>query len=349
MWLDSSEKVHAPEIGRRWINSPNVTLREMQGRVVLVDFWDYTCINCIRTLPYLKEWDRRYRAFGLTVIGVHTPEFHFAHTEEHVERAVRKFGIEYAVVLDNEYQAWQAYANRCWPAKYLIDRKGYVRFYHFGEGSYRETEEAIQKLLLEIDPEAPLPLPMNPVREADEPGARCLPVTPELYLGFERGRLGNESGYASNKVSDYRAGLDYAAEVAYLDGPWFAGREAIEACPLDGRPSHLLVSCAAAEVNLVMNAPESGEAALSVLVDGAPLARSEAAEDVGWIEGRSIIRVNEPRMYRLIKAAEVRQRLVELSVSAPGLEAYAFTFVSCVSGHTEKALSDVNSGAPATS
>jgi len=328
MWLEGSEKVHAPEIGRRWLNSPPLTLGQLRGRIVLVDFWDYTCVNCIRTLPYVKEWDRRYRNVGLTVVGIHAPEFHFARAEENVERAVRQFGIEYPVVIDNEYQIWQAYSNRCWPAKYLIDKDGYVRYYHFGEGAYEETEKAIQKLLLEAHPAISLPQPMEAIRGTDKPGARCLPVTPELYLGFERGRLGNESGYAANEVKDYHTNSNYVPELAYLEGPWFCGRESIEACPLEGRPSRLLVPYRAAEVNLVMSPPEGGEAIATITLDGKPLS-DEAGEDVVRMDGQSVVLVREPRMYRLVKGRKVESRLLELSTSAPGLEAYAFTFVSC--------------------
>ncbi len=332
MWLGASEKIHAPEIEGQWVGSRGTSVGNLRGRVVLVDFWDYTCVNCLRTLPYLKEWDRRYGDLGLTVIGVHSPEFHFARSKEHVQRAVRELGIGYRVVLDNEFQIWQAYANRCWPAKYLIDGKGYVRYYQFGEGFYRETEDAIQKLLLEISPTIPLPRPMEPLRETDAPGARCLPVTPELYLGFERGRWGNNSGCAVNSVNDYRAEPPYASEAAYLDGPWYFGRESVTACPVDGRPSRLLVSCSAAEINLVMNAPENVEAALNVLVGGKTVAQREAGEDVSSIDGCTFVHVNQPRMYRLIQAASVQSRLLELSTSTPGLEAFAFTFVSCVAG-----------------
>jgi thiol-disulfide isomerase/thioredoxin len=329
MWLERAEKIHAPEIGRTWINSSSATLRQLRGGVVLVDFWDYTCVNCIRTLPYIKEWRRRYRNAGLTVIGVHTPEFTFARKPEYVEAAARQFGLEYPIVLDNEYQIWQAYSNRCWPAKYLVDKDGYVRYYHFGEGSYGQTEEAIQKLLREIDPQVTLPALMDPVREADRPGARCLPVTPELYLGFSRGRLGNESGYAENQVKDYCAGSNYLPAQPYLEGPWFSGSESIEACPLEERPSRILLPYSAAEVNLVMAPPETGKGVLTISVDGKPLADEDAGEDTIRRDGTYAVTIGEPRMYRLVKTAGVESRLLELSTSTPGLQAYAFTFVSC--------------------
>lgn len=331
MWLDSGERIHAPEIGRSWINPPPVTLSGARGSVVLLDFWDYTCVNCIRTLPYLREWHRRYREFGLKVIGIHTPEFHFARNFENVARAAREFNLDYPIVLDNEYQIWQAYSNRCWPAKYLVDKDGYVRFYHFGEGGYSETESAIQKLLRETDTAVLLPDLMSPVRKMDHPGARCVPVTPELYLGFSRGRLENESGYAEGSVKDYTAASDgLATHSMYLDGPWFAGSESIQACPLDERPSRIVLSCSAAEVNLVMSSAEGGEALVGITLDGKPLTGELAGEDVSRIDGESIVLVQEPRMYRLVKRAQVEPGLLELSTSTPGLEAYAFTFVSCV-------------------
>ncbi|MGH9328305.1 MAG: redoxin domain-containing protein [Terriglobia bacterium] len=330
MWLDVLEKIHAPEVGRHWINSPSLTLTELRGRVVLVDFWDYTCVNCIRTLPYVKRWDHRYRPAGLTVIGVHAPEFHFARACRHVERAVKEMELEYPVVLDNDYQIWQAYSNRCWPAKYLIDGDGYVRYYHFGEGAYRETEEAIQKLLREINPEAKLPPLMEPIRSEDKPGARCLPVTPELYLGFTRGRLGNESGYAKNEVKIYTIDSNDTPDLPYLGGPWFAGPEGITACPLEEQPSRLSLSFRAAEVNLVMAPPETGAGAIDVRLNGKPMPEQLAGEDVTWAGGRASMRVEEPRMYRLLKTVRVESRLLELETFTPGLEAYAFTFVSCV-------------------
>ncbi len=138
--------VHAPEFPPNvaWLQGGPITMASLRGRAVLVDFWDYTCVNCLRTLPYVKEWHRRYADLGLTIIGVHAPEFSFAHHIDNVRRAVAEQGLMYPIVLDNDHAIWQAYANRYWPAKYLIDREGYLRAYHFGEGGYGETESAIQ-------------------------------------------------------------------------------------------------------------------------------------------------------------------------------------------------------------
>lgn len=178
--------VRAPEIGRIWFNSPPLTMRQLRGRAVLIDFWDYTCVNCIRTLPYLKEWHERYKDKGLTVIGVHTPEFLFARYETNVERGIEEFGLSYPIVVDSNFELWEAFANRYWPTKYMIDAEGYLRYAHFGEGAYQETEQAIQELLREINPEIALPPLMAPLRESDAQGAVCYRPTAELYLGHKR-------------------------------------------------------------------------------------------------------------------------------------------------------------------
>src|SRR5947209_2051430 len=197
------EKVRAPEIGRVWLNSPPLSLRQLRGRAVLIDFWDYTCVNCIRTLPYVQAWHQRYAEKGLVAIGVHTPEFTFAQYESNVERGVREFGLTYPIVIDTNYELWKAFANKYWPAKYLIDKEGYIRHAHFGEGAYSETEAAIQDLLREVNPTVRLPALMKPVRESDAPGAICYRPTPELYLGHKRGRIGNPNGFAADRSNDY--------------------------------------------------------------------------------------------------------------------------------------------------
>ena len=197
--------IHAPEfpLNVTWLQGGPLAVSELRGRPMLIDFWDYTCVNCLRILPYVKEWHRRYGPLGLTIVGVHAPEFSFAREAGNVQRAVREHGIEYPVVLDNEYAIWQAYANRYWPAKYLIDGKGYIRGYHHGEGAYRETEDALQALLRESFPEVLLPGLMEPVRDEDAPGAVCYRVTPELYLGYARGNFGNLKDIKPDTVATY--------------------------------------------------------------------------------------------------------------------------------------------------
>jgi thiol-disulfide isomerase/thioredoxin len=196
----------APELeGGQWIQHGPVSLKAQRDKaVVLIDFWDYTCVNCIRTLPYVAEWHRRYADSGLVVVGVHAPEFSFAREGSHVAEAAKRFGLEYPIVLDNEYAIWRAYSNRFWPAKYLVDSKGRIRYYHFGEGSYQESEVAIQGAIRELNPTASLPPPIEPIRDMDRPGTVCYRVTPELYLGHARGQFGNPEGVTRDHGHDYR-------------------------------------------------------------------------------------------------------------------------------------------------
>ena len=223
-------KVRAPEIGRVWLNSTPLSFRQLRGRAVLVDFWDYTCVNCIRTLPYVQAWHERYRDKGLTVIGVHTPEFMFAQYESNVERGIREFGLTYPIVIDSNREIWKAFANRYWPTKYLLDKDGYLRYGHFGEGGYGECEQVIQELLREIDPTIQLPALLEPLREEDHMGAVCYRATGELYLGNRRGRIGNEGGFKEDQIADYSFTGDARGEFLLrewalgIDGGVFRGR-----------------------------------------------------------------------------------------------------------------------------
>ncbi len=313
--------VHAPEIGQVWLNSPPLTLKELRGRVVLLDFWDYTCVNCIRTLPYLKAWHERYHARGLTTIGVHAPEFTFSRTRANVESAITAFGLPYPVVLDNDYSIWQAFANKVWPTKYLIDKDGYIRFFTMGEGNYDSTEEAIQQLLLDADPrQAKFPPLLTPLRDLDRPGALqyCRRPTPELYCGAARGRVANPEGLPEGKLTDYRYGeTAAAADLLELDGWWLPGRECLAAAASvqDSRGSRLRVTVSAAEANLVAAPSEQGPGRFVATLNGQALGET---------------RVDRPRMYPLFAGEEFRSGVLEIETRSPGLEFYALTFVGCM-------------------
>jgi thiol-disulfide isomerase/thioredoxin len=321
----------APELeGGYWLQGGPLTMAGLRGRPVLVDFWDYTCINCLRTLPYLVEWHRRYSPYGLVIVGVHTPEFSFARRADDVRRAIAEFGIEYPVVMDNDYAIWRAYNNRYWPAKYLVDAQGRLRYYHFGEGTYESVERALQHLLREVQPDLVLPEPMPPVRDEDRPGAVCYRVTPEVYLGFLRGSIGNPTGFAPKRPANYRDPGLHAEGFFYLEGPWVAEEECVYR-PWDAlESSRLYLRYTAREVNVVMN-PMSGQAGrLDIWQDGAPIPAEDAAADVRWDEnGQSYVAVDVPRMYRLVANRDVGHHELSLSTSAPGMALYAFTFVSC--------------------
>lgn len=323
--------VRAPEIGRVWLNSPPLNFRQLRGRVVLVDFWDYTCVNCIRTLPYVQAWHERYRNSGLTVIGVHTPEFTFAQYESNVERGIREFGLTYPIVVDSNREIWKAFANRYWPTKYLLDKDGYLRYGHFGEGGYGECEQAIQELIHEIDPKLELPEIMAPLREEDHPGALCYRPSGELYLGHQRGRIGNEGGFKEDQIADYAFSCNVEENFFYAKGRWASTAEYFEAVE-EGAHS-LQLKYEASAVNLVMAAPRGSVAEVRLLQDGKPLTRSQATKDTHFrtlgpmVE--SYIIVDSARMYSLVENREFGEHELELFCS-PGIAAFAFTFTGCL-------------------
>jgi thiol-disulfide isomerase/thioredoxin len=327
-------QVRAPEIGRLWLNSPPLSFRQLRGRVVLVDFWDYTCINCIRTLPYVQAWHERYKDKGLTVIGVHTPEFTFAQYESNVERGIREFGLTYPVVVDSNREIWQAFANRCWPTKYLLDKDGYLRYCHFGEGGYAECEETIQELLREVDPQLDLPPLMESLREEDHAGAVCYPASAELYLGHGRGRIGNEGGFKEDQIAEYAMPPRLEDTFFYASGRWASTGEYFEAVE-DGE--HILkLKYEAAAVNLVMASPRNAAVEVCIFQDGKPLSRKQSTKDTQFRPAKdrgageeSCIAVDSARMYFVVDNHEFAEHELELRCG-PGLAAFAFTFTSCV-------------------
>jgi thiol-disulfide isomerase/thioredoxin len=335
-------KVRAPEIGRVWLNSTPLSFRQLRGRAVLLDFWDYTCVNCIRTLPYVQAWHESYKDKGLTVIGVHTPEFTFAQYESNVERGVREFKLTYPIVLDSNHEIWKAFANRCWPTKYLLDKEGYLRFAHFGEGAYTECEQVIQELLRETDPDLALPEIMQPIREEDRPGAACFPATPEIYLGHRRGRIGNISGFREDQVSDYSFAETLEENCFYVSGSWASTAEYMEA--VGQEPHRIALNYSAVAVNLVMASPRAPACEVVVRQDGAPLKARQATIDtrfrVNSGQEESYITVAEPRMYLLVSNPDYASHKLELVCSA-GLTAFAFTFTSCVDATSTAASAGV--------
>jgi thiol-disulfide isomerase/thioredoxin len=320
-----TETIYAPELeGGTWVQGGPVHLKELRNKaVVLIDFWDYTCVNCIRTLPYVEGWYRRYHKDGLVIVGVHAPEFSFAREGSHVKEAAERFGLEYPIVSDSEYAIWRAFSNKYWPAKYLVDSKGRIRYYHFGEGSYPETEVQIQKALSELNPALPaFPPPMEPVRDTDQPGAVCYRVTPELYLGYARGNFGNPEGILRDKPHDYRDPGRHMESTAYLDGRWRVEQEAARA---EAPSAALRLRYTAREVNLVMAPGVNGAVKVEVTLSN----DEHPGTDVKTLDGRAIINVERPRMYNLIDNETVNQGAIELKALDAGLAVYAFTFTSC--------------------
>src|ERR1700745_1062894 len=324
-------KVRAPEIGRVWLNSTTLMFRQVRGRVVLVDFWDYTCVNCIRTLPYVQAWHERYGNKGLTVIGVHTPEFTFAQYESNVERGIREFALTYPIVIDSDREIWKAFANRYWPTKYLLDKEGYLRYAHFGEGEYRETEEGIRELLREINPSLAFPPLMEPIRPEDGSGAACYRPSAELYVGNARGRIGNEGGFHADSIADYALPGDLQEGAFYATGRWAATAEYMEAVE-EGNHS-IVLRYEASGVNAVMASPRGGSRDVKILLDGQPLQPAQKTRDTRFRTGEageeSYISVQNARMYALMDTHDFGVHTLELDCPA-GVAVFAFTFNSCV-------------------
>lgn len=320
-----SETIYAPELdGGTWVQGGPIHLKELRNKaVVLIDFWDYTCVNCIRTLPYVEGWYRRYQKDGLVVVGVHAPEFSFAREGSQVQAAAERFGLEYPIISDSDYAIWRAYSNKYWPAKYLVDGKGRIRYYHFGEGSYPESELQIQKTLKDLNPALPdFPPPMEPVRNSDQPGAVCYRVTPALYLGYARGNFGNPEAIMRDHPHDYRDPGRHMESTAYLDGRWRVEQECARAAAADAT---LRLRYTAREVNLVVAPSADGARKVEIT-----LSKDERpGADVKTVDGRTIINVERPRMYNLVDNETVNQGALELKALDPGLAVYAFTFTSC--------------------
>jgi thiol-disulfide isomerase/thioredoxin len=276
-----------------WINSKPLTLSRLRGKVVLIDFWTYSCINCLRTLPHLKAWDATYRSKGLVIIGVHTPEFAFEHVSSNVRSAVQRLGIRYPVVQDNRFKTWDNYANQYWPAEYLIDRTGHVRRTHFGEGEYPQTESLIRRLLAVKGKRAQQFPDMTPTEA----------MTPETYLGYAR--IANYAGspIVPDKPTRYTFANDLVSNAFSYDGTWRVGSEAITA--ISG--ARLRLNFQARNVYLVLG----GRGTVQVLIDG---------------KHTKTLRVDAQRLYTVRASNRLAsQALLELHFS-PGVQAYSFTF-----------------------
>lgn len=312
--LDLPALGRAPEFvdNQRWFNTPGeepLTLRQLRGRVVLVDFWTYSCINCIRTFPYLKAWDERYRKDGLTIVGVHTPEFPFERDPDNVATAIADNDIRYPVVQDNNQSTWNAYANQYWPAEYFIDADGNVRYVHFGEGEYEEKERVIRDLLAEAGRKVG-----GPESRARGIAASAGVTTPETYLGAARAeRFTNP--VLSPGLHDFAAPADVPGDEFAYRGRW---RIALDSATAAG--GSLDLAFGARRVYLVLGSP-GRERQVRVLLDGEPIAAAAAGSDVHG----GVVTVSEQRLYSLVDLPRVGRHLLTLEPEA-GVTGYAFTF-----------------------
>jgi len=300
-----------------WINSEPLKMVDLQGKVVLIDFWTYSCVNCKRTLPYINAWYDKYHDEGLVIVGVHTPEFLFEYKTENVKTAIEKYDIKYPVAQDNDRGTWNAYNNRYWPRKYLIDKDGYIRYDHIGEGGYNETEMEIQKLLSETGAKVDEEL-VNITEET--PTTRN---TPELYVGYDYAlrrnqNIGNEEGLQPDKEIKYNLPENLEYDKIYVEGTWKSNSDNLEAMS-DGA---IVINYVSKSVNIVATSKESS--IMKVLVDNDFLNQSSQGDDVKIVDGESVVSIDEPRLYNIYNG-EYDRKTLRLEVEK-GFSFNAFTF-----------------------
>ena len=302
----------APEFAgiEAWQNSAPLTMKELQGKVVLIDFWTYSCINCVRTLPYLTDWDKKYRDMGLVIVGVHSPEFEFEKKPANVRDAIAQHGIRYPVALDNRLSTWLNFNNRYWPAHYLIDRQGRVVYTHFGEGKYNVTENNIRYLL--------------GLKEQGETikveGPTFAPgQTPETYLGYDRAdSFGGKERVARDAPGSYRFPASLPGDAWALSGTWQVEREKIVA---GGPGAALRLNFKARRVFLVLGTASGKPVRVALKLNG-----EAVGNNAGKDATAGVVTVEHNTLYELIDQQTPKNGLLEIETDAPGLEAYAFTF-----------------------
>ncbi|MNM43716.1 Thiol-disulfide oxidoreductase YkuV [compost metagenome] len=309
-----------------WLNSPPLTAEQLRGKVVLIDFWTYSCINCLRAMPFVHEWAQRYRDHGLVVVGVHTPEFAFERDPRNVMKAVQQLKVEYPVALDNQYAIWRAFNNRYWPAHYFIDAQGNIRGHQFGEGNYAHSEQVIRRLLVEAG-QTDLPPPADPAAadlqgvatQADMGNLR----SPETYLGHARAeQFASPGGQRADAAFGYTLPSTLALNQWGLSGQWRVNDEAAQLQQAGGR---IAFQFHARDLHLVLAPGEDGTPVrFRVLLDGKPLPAADAGADVA-ADGTGT--VNEHRLYQLIRQrGTIGPHRFEIEFLDAGVQAYAFTF-----------------------
>ncbi|MER9440563.1 redoxin domain-containing protein [Mesorhizobium sp. M0340] len=310
-------------VANEWINSPPLTASALHGKVVLIDFWTYTCINWLRTLPYVQTWDEKYRKHGLVVIGIHAPEFAFEKDLNNVHRAVKDLGIDYPIAVDNDHLIWRAFSNQYWPALYFVDSRGRVRYHHFGEGSYQQSEMVIQELLTEagaggFDRE-PVSVDARGIEAAaDWETLKSL----ENYLGYERTQnftSGDEAVLDAPHIYDVPARL--RLNEWGLSGSWTVRKETAVLNKSDGRIAYRFH---ARDLHLVMGPAAPGTSVrFRVLIDGQPPGTAHGIDVNEKGEGA----VTEQRLYQLIRQSKpIIDRQFEIEFLDSGVEVFAFTF-----------------------
>jgi len=313
-----------------WINSQPLSWDRLRGKVVLVDFWEYTCVNCIRTFPYLRAWYKRYRPYGFEIIGIHTPEFKFDESRDLVVTAVRREKLDWPILNDPERRNWEAYHEHYWPSKYIFDQEGRLVAQHAGEGRYQETELLIQKLLHRTHPDAKFSKLLPAVRPGDREGAVCRIATPELYANPNYGFLeGLPAGWTTSKVAFLTDRRPHEESKIYAHGSFIPGSQSLQ----HGRTTndlrdYVLIRYRASEVNVVLHPPTGRDYRVYAWLDNKPIPASSWGDDIRYDNRGSYLAVAAPRMYNAIRGAYGDHEL-KLSSDSPEFDLYSYTFNGC--------------------
>ena len=334
--IDKSQFKKAPDFAKitGYINTEEgrpINLKDLKGKVVLVDFWTYSCINCIRTLPYLVDWNEKYADKGLIIVGVHSPEFEFEKNIDNVKAAVQKYGIKYPVIQDNDKGTWDAYQNRYWPRKYLVDNEGYIRYDHIGEGGYAETEKVIRSLLAEraaqtgvsainLDTNTNTTTPKN-VQTVDFTKVK----TPELFFGYEfaRAPIGNSEGFRPNQIVTYSIPQrsDLKPNTIYLIGDWKNNADNME---LQSDTGRIALAYSAKSVNIVAGGKGERGEELSISENGVALT-NKSGRGIDLSEQGKLV-VDGQRLYNIVMHEGYDWRSLIIDVKDKGFQIYTLTF-----------------------
>ena len=333
--IDKSQFRMAPEFTQisGYINTPSnipLTLSSLKGKVVLVDFWTYTCINCIRTIPYINDWNQKYADKGLIIVGVHSPEFDFEKSYDNVKAAVQKYGIKYPVLLDSDHGTWNAFGNQYWPRDYLIDAQGYIRHDHIGEGGYDQTEKAIQSLLAERAALMGMkeisfntkPTKINPrsLQSVDLTKG----TTAEIYLGYyyARAPLGNPENFKPDQTVPYSipSNTNFKPDVAYLQGNWKNNPDNME---LQSDTGRIVLIYYAKSVNIVAGGKGEGVVSNDAATNVATMSKKSFGVD---LSRDGVFKIDGQRLYNLAMHNDYNAHSIVIDVKGKGFQIYTFTF-----------------------
>jgi len=307
-----------------WINSPPLSPASLRGKVVLVDFWTYSCINCLRSLPYMEAWANKYKDQGLVVIGVHSPEFAFERDVDNVRKAVTNLKLTFPVAVDSNQHIWKAFHNEYWPADYFVDAQGHIRFHHFGEGSYAESERVIQELLAEAHPHSgPGVTSIVSVAGAgaEAPAAPSEMRSPETYIGYDRGeRFASPEKLATDSAATYSAPLRPSLNQWGLEGRWKVGSEM---AVLEKAPGAIIYRFHARDLHLVLGSPNGKPIRFRITIDGTAPGPDHGVD----VDAQGNGTVTFHRLYQLVRQkGAVEDRTFKIEFLDPGIQAFSFTF-----------------------